>query len=145
MKMLLPVLLGGALIAAGQDWPTLNGDYTGQRYSPLTQINQSNVTNLREAWRFDAGSAVKSTPLMVNGVIYFTTVNNAFAVDARTGKQLWHFFREARGNLLANRGVAIYRNWIYSARPTPIWCAWTRERARRCGNSRSPITRSAIT
>jgi alcohol dehydrogenase (cytochrome c) len=117
MKMLLPLLLGGALLVAGQGWPTLNGDYTGRRYSPLTQINQSNVTKLREAWRFDAGSAVKSTPLMVNGVIYFTTVNNAYAIDAKTGKQLWHFFREARGNLLANRGVAMYKNWIYFGTP----------------------------
>ncbi len=101
----------------GSAWPTLNGDYTGRRFSPLKQIDQSNVGSLKQAWNFNAGMPIKSTPLMVNGIVYFTAPNHAWAVDAHTGKQLWHFYRPANGNLLANRGVAMYRNWIYFGTP----------------------------
>src|SRR5690348_2621519 len=68
-----------------ETWPTFNGDYTGQRYSPLTQINQSNVNNLQMVWtrRFDLGSLsksqqswegrrIKANPLLVKGVLYFS-------------------------------------------------------------------------
>src|SRR5262245_49591812 len=83
-------------------WPTYNGDYSGKRHSPLTQINSSNVHTLSLAWaaRFTAGGGggrgggaaapsvpvqIKSTPLMVNGMLYFTAPNHVWAVDARTG------------------------------------------------------------
>ncbi len=80
-------------------WPTYNGDYSGQRFSPLTQIDSSNVHTLSLAWatRFTAGSggggnvSIKSTPLMVNGILYFTSPNNVWAADARTGRELWHY------------------------------------------------------
>src|SRR3954463_12004704 len=70
-------------------WPTYNGDYSGRRFSPLTQINSSNVHTLSLAWvtRYSAGGGgggrggggaapaagiqIKSTPLMVNGILYF--------------------------------------------------------------------------
>src|SRR5947208_17189720 len=83
-------------------WPTYNGDYSGRRFSPLTQINAGNVHTLSLAWaaRFSAGGSgggrggagggaisIKSTPLMVNGILYFTAPNNAWAVDARTGRE----------------------------------------------------------
>src|SRR5690242_9243743 len=81
-------------------WPTYNGDYSGRRFSPLAQINSSNVHTLSLAWatRFGAGAGgrggaggggagiqIKSTPLLVNGVLYFTAPNHVWAVDARTG------------------------------------------------------------
>src|SRR5690349_23367233 len=74
-------------------WPTYNGDYTGRRYSPLKQINQSNVKTLNLAWarRFTAGGGrgggvqIKATPLEVNGILYFAAPDNAWAVDARSG------------------------------------------------------------
>src|SRR5436305_6547649 len=82
-------------------WPTYNGDYSGRRYSPLTQINSGNVHTLSLAWaaRMSGGAGggggrgggggaapvtIKATPLMVNGILYFSSPNNAWAVDART-------------------------------------------------------------
>src|SRR5690348_1696284 len=76
--------------AAGS-WPTYNGDYSGRRYSPLTQINQTNVKQLTLAWVAQMrGVAIKSTPLEVNGVLYLTTPDNVWALDARSGRQIWH-------------------------------------------------------
>src|SRR5437588_6811917 len=109
-------------------WPTYNGDYSGRRFSTLSQINQSNIKNLNLAWVFRAmpgespgsivggegaaaqrtggGTAmdffanqVKSTPLMVNGILYFATPDNAWAVDARSGRQLWHYFWRTKGGI----------------------------------------------
>src|SRR5215471_14814275 len=66
------------------NWPTYNGDYSGRRHSTLDQINPSNVNSLALAWAFRVrGSVIKSTPLVVNGVLYFTTPDNVWAVDAR--------------------------------------------------------------
>ena len=65
-----------------------------------------------------AGSTIKSTPLMVNGVLYFTVPDHVWAVDARTGRQLWHYqWQTTGGNHLGNRGVAIYEDWLYFETP----------------------------
>src|SRR5580658_5946364 len=66
-------------------WPTYNGDYSGQRFSPLTQINSSNVQTLSLSWatRFTqtggGNVSIKSTPLLVKGILYFTSPNNVWA------------------------------------------------------------------
>src|SRR2546430_169106 len=72
-----------ALLKPATDtWPTYNGDYSGRRFSPLDQINATNIDTLTLAWIFPAHvSAIKSTPLEVNGVLYFTTPDNVWAVD----------------------------------------------------------------
>src|SRR3954465_14363853 len=66
-------------------WGTYNGDYSGRRFSPLTQINSTNVHALALAWatRFGGGAnvSIKSTPLMVNGILYFTAPNHVWAAD----------------------------------------------------------------
>ena len=101
-------------------WPTYNGDYSGRRFSPLTRINSSNVTALTLAWeyRLDPGSgtltsSIKSTPLEVNGVLYFTLPDHAWAVDARTGKEIWRHlgyieggFKELQSSLEAAKSKA---------------------------------------
>ena len=91
------------------NWPTFNGDYTGRRFSPLTQINKDNVGSLTLAWAFQtrAQPAVYATPLEVNGVLYFSVSNQAWAVDARTGRQIWHFDHPFNGYTLGggSRGV----------------------------------------
>ena len=61
--------------------------------------------------------AMKSTPLMVDGVVYVTAPDYAWALDAATGKQIWKFERPSRGNHLANRGVALYRDRVYFGTP----------------------------
>ena len=109
-------------------WPSYNGDYSGRRYSPLTQIDASNIGSLKMAWmyRTDVGAMrggmapapIKSTPLEVNGILYFTLPDNVWAVDARTGEQLWHYsWVDHGGHLLGNRGVGMYGNWLYFLSP----------------------------
>jgi len=60
-------------------WPTYNGDYSGRRFSPLTKINDANVKSLSLAWVYSInrasdpfGGVLKATPLVVNGIMYFT-------------------------------------------------------------------------
>jgi len=113
-------------------WPTYNGDYSGRRYSPLTQINSGNVHTLSLAWatRFSAGGGgrgggapaapvqIKATPLMVNGILYFSAPNHVWAADARSGRELWHYQYPANtGSTIGNRGVAMYGNWLYFESP----------------------------
>ncbi|HXP09660.1 MAG TPA: acido-empty-quinoprotein group A [Acidobacteriaceae bacterium] len=110
-------------------WPTYNGDYSGRRFSPLTEIQISNVKHLSLAWMYRvkiAGGAmrgvgdpdIKSTPLMVNGVLYFTIPDHVYALDARTGAELWHYdWVDKGGHLIGNRGVGMYRNWLYFMAP----------------------------
>src|SRR5881394_382402 len=69
-------------------WPTYNGDYSGRRFSPLTQINAGNVHTL------------------------------SLAVDARTGRELWHYqYPPNTGSTIGNRGVGMYGNWLYFETP----------------------------
>src|ERR1700760_760522 len=73
-------------------WPTYNGDYSGRRYSTLDHINKDNVHTLTLAWSFQTHSQpLKTTPLEVNGILYFTVPDQVWAVDARSGRQIWHF------------------------------------------------------
>src|SRR5271169_1293168 len=71
-------------------WPGYHGDYSGRRHSPLTQITPENVKNLSLAWAFQTNQAaqIKSSPLMVDGILYFTVPDNIWAVDARSGHQI---------------------------------------------------------
>ena len=108
-----------ALLKPATDtWPTYNGDYSGMRYSTLDQINSGNVGSLTVAWAFRAtGSTLKSTPLEVNGILYFTAPDNVWAVDARYGRQIWHYKRASEGDHIGNRGVGMYKNWLYFETP----------------------------
>ncbi len=100
------------------DWPTFNGDYSGKRYSSLSQINQTNVTNLTLAWVMQVKSvAIKSMPLVVNGIMYFTTPDNVWAADARFGRIIWHYYRESQGDHIGQRGVGMYGDWLYFETP----------------------------
>ena len=64
------------------------------------------------------GLQIKATPLMLNGILYFATPDNAWAVDARSGKELWHYFWKTTGGIhIGNRGVGIYDNWLFFETP----------------------------
>ena len=126
-----------AQMAAGQDlthkdllkqqpnmWPTYNGDYSGRRFSELKQINTANVQNLSLAWanRFTStlpgNVVIKSTPLLVNGILYLTSPNNVWAADVRTGHPLWHYQYQANtGSTIGNRGLGMYGNWLFFETP----------------------------
>ena len=112
--------------APTDSWPSFNGDYSGRRFSPLTDINASNVTSLSLAWvhRINASSSgpfpgtIKSTPVVVGGVMYFTIPDHVWAIDARTGRELWHFSWPSRGGIhIGNRGVAAMGKWLYFVTP----------------------------
>lgn len=98
-------------------WPTYYGDYTGRRYSSLTQINTKNAGMLTLAWAFQTNQVdfpIKSSPILVNGDLYFTIPDQIWAVDARSGHQLWHYkYPEAGGFYIGQRGAAMYRGWVY--------------------------------
>ncbi len=133
LLLVSPVVLRGqeltpeALVKPGTDsWPTYNGDYSGQRHSPLDQINASNVSALSSAWMYRAsnygsagfGSMIKSTPIEVHGVLYFTMPDNVWAVDARSGREVWHYkYPPNEGGHIGQRGVAMLGNWIYTETP----------------------------
>ena len=76
-----------------QNWPSYNGDYTGRRYSSLTQITPGNVGQLRAQWVFHSKNAgtLEVTPVVVNGVMYITASNDAYALNSINGRMLWHY------------------------------------------------------
>jgi alcohol dehydrogenase (cytochrome c) len=116
--LLLSANIWAADLGINKDWPTFNGDYTGARYSRLAQIDQTNVNRLTLAWVLQPQSAgIKSMPLSVNGVLYFTTPDNVWAADARTGKMVWHYFRESTGDHIGQRGVGMYKDWLFFETP----------------------------
>ena len=99
-------------------WPTYNGEYSGRRYSTLSQINKTNVSSLTLAWAFQThADALKSTPLEVNGILYFTVPDNVWAIDARNGHLIWHYNRPSHGDHVGHRGVAMYKDRIYFGTP----------------------------
>jgi alcohol dehydrogenase (cytochrome c) len=107
-------------------WPTYNGDYSGRRFSSLTNINDSNVKSLSLAWIYAINGAndrfsgvIKSTPLVVNGIMYFTVPDKVWAIDARTGREVWTYaWTASKGGIhLGNRGVGVYKDWLYFETP----------------------------
>lgn len=113
---------------ARDTWPTYNGDYSGQRYSPLDQVSAKNINTLAPAWMFRIANVgalrgvgapeIKSTPLMVKGILYLTIPDHIFAVDAHTGDELWHYdWQDQGGHLVGNRGVGFWGDWLYFLAP----------------------------
>lgn len=105
---------------APDSWPTYHGDYSGQRHSHLTEINPQNVASLTLAWAFQTNqnAPIKSTPLLVDGILYFTVSDNIWAVDARSGHVLWHYNKPTDDGLhIGHRGVAMYKGWLYYLTP----------------------------
>jgi quinohemoprotein ethanol dehydrogenase len=110
----------------GGEWLTYGRDYAETHFSPLKQIDTSNVKRLALAWSWEtespAGARVEATPLMANGVLYGSLGWNVlFAVDARTGKMKWRWDPEiSRQRMLkiccgpVNRGVALYHGKVYA-------------------------------
>jgi alcohol dehydrogenase (cytochrome c) len=132
------------------EWPTYSGDYSGKRYSLLTQINRLTVKNLTLAWsvRLTGGSVegggdrgggganliiggegtgdfpvggppvIKASALMVDGTLYLTAPDNGWAIDARDGRELWHYFWKTRGGThIATRGFGMWKDYLYMETP----------------------------
>ncbi|MDQ2945481.1 MAG: PQQ-binding-like beta-propeller repeat protein, partial [Acidobacteriota bacterium] len=108
-----------------QNWLTYWGDYGAVRYRDLKQINTANAKDLRLEWMFQTGQAgsFETVPLVVDGIMYFTAANGvAFAVDARSGRQLWQYKYPMAANIklccgTVNRGLAILGDRLFMATP----------------------------
>jgi alcohol dehydrogenase (cytochrome c) len=105
----------------GANWLSYNGDFTGRRFSSLSQINLTNVAQLRAQWVFHSSNSnrMEVTPVVVNGVMFVTSANDTYALDARTGLVIWHhawpisegLVDDASGHL--SRGVAVWHARVY--------------------------------
>ncbi len=128
--MLCSVCVIAGAASAGEPeegWPSYNGDYSGRRNSAAAHINTGNVAKLAAAWHYKIfvglkpglfGKVIKSTPVVSNGVMYFTAPDHCWAIDAATGKELWQFKWPSKGGIhVGNRGVGIYKNWVYFETP----------------------------
>jgi quinoprotein glucose dehydrogenase len=125
----------GLLLAADlnverdHEWPYYGGDQGGSKYSSLTQINRSNVKNLKLAWQWKTGEQslpaygtspgmFEVTPIMIGGVLYFSTpYNRVIALNPVTGRELWNYDPKAyedgqvpNGTGFVHRGVAAWRD-----------------------------------
>ena len=125
-------------------WPTYSGDYTGRRFSALKQADKNTVKNLTLAWigRVTAGSptgrganffmggvgtgefgagggvTIKGSILMVDDHLYVTSPDNVWMLDARDGREIWHYYWKTRGSThIGNRGVGIWHNYLYFETP----------------------------
>jgi alcohol dehydrogenase (cytochrome c) len=103
-----------------QNWMTYSRDYAGQRFSPLSELNASNVKDLKVQWAYQMPDSNNETsPLVVDGIMYLTGPNSAAALDARTGRPLWTWTRPMPGDfhLLqfagANRGAALLGDTLF--------------------------------
>ena len=105
----------------GANWLSYNGDFSGRRYSSLSQINRHNVEQLRAQWVFHSSNTnrLEATPVVVDGVMFFTSANDTYALDAGTGRVIWHhawpisegLIDDASGHL--SRGVAVWHSQVY--------------------------------
>jgi alcohol dehydrogenase (cytochrome c) len=100
-----------------------NGNYEQTRFYPNDQINRNNVAHLHPAWIFttEVKESLETSPIIVNGVMYATTsFSHVYAIDAKTGQQIWHF-KPKLGAVTTfccgpnNRGVAVYDDKVYVA------------------------------
>ncbi len=95
--------------------------YNAHRYSALKQINKKNVSQLHPVWTFQTGvlDGFECTPLVIDGIMYVTTPwNHAYAIDCKTGSQLWHYQKSLPENLAlccdaVNRGFAVSGDRLY--------------------------------
>jgi alcohol dehydrogenase (cytochrome c) len=122
----------------GKDWLSYSGDYTGQRFSRLTQVDRSTVKHLSLAWvarpnpttngatvggegKGDfpvAPAQFKGSILEVDGVLYVTSPDHAWAIDGRDGRELWHYYWKTRGSThIGSRGAAIWNNSLLFETP----------------------------
>src|SRR5579863_4072495 len=109
------------LAKAGENWLSYHGDYTGQRFTRLNQITPSNVSNLKAQWVFHVRdvSDMEVTPVVSGGVMFVTAANDAYALDARTGRTIWHYSRPITEGLIDdasshhNRGVGLWHSRVF--------------------------------
>jgi PQQ-dependent dehydrogenase (methanol/ethanol family) len=159
----------------GGEWPTFNGNVSGNRYSPLTTINKSNVSRLSVKWTFTIPLwnlfhpdtpyyrqnmqyfGLETVPVVVDGVMYVTGPNQVFALDPRTGHQMWHYSRPRSTDLVSdpslgtNRGVAVLGDHVFMVTDNahllalnrvtgrPVWEVVMPDEAQKYGGTMAPL------
>ena len=128
IKLIFILLMSTSVIAIAADltteqirnvslsqWPSFGRDYFNQRFSPSTQINNSNVSKLAPKWTYSSGvkATFQATPIVVNGIMYVSLpFNGVVALDASSGKEIWRYEHNRRADWKlccgpSNRGVAV--------------------------------------
>lgn len=103
------------VVTSQTDWTTYHGDPSGNRYTKLTQITKANVASLAPRWTFPLPnvSQVENTPLVYEGIMYISSANECWGLDAGSGRVIWHYQRPRTKGLAGNaalgfnRGVAV--------------------------------------
>ena len=148
---------------------------SGNRYSPLTAINKSNVSRLSVKWTFSIPLwslfhpdtpyyrqnmqyfGLETVPIVADGVMYVTGPNQVFALDPRTGHQIWHYSRPRSTDLVSdpslgtNRGVAVLGDHVFMVTDNahllalnrvtgrPVWEVVMPDEAQKYGGTMAPL------
>ena len=98
-------------VTSQADWPSYNGETRGYRHSPLTQITTANVGRVVPKWVFTLPNTARlqGTPVVSQGVMYVTSGNEIYALDAGSGRQVWRYQRQRTKGLIGNAGGGINR------------------------------------
>ena len=104
-------------VTSSVDWPSYNGDPGGNRYTRLTDINKSTIAHLAPRWVFPLPGSANSqvTPTVVGGIMYVAALNECFALDAGTGRQIWRYQHPRTPGMFTNvnRGVAVAGDRVF--------------------------------
>src|SRR5438105_9633827 len=112
---------GYRAVTSQADWPSYNGTTFGSRYSALAQIDRNNVARVVPKWIFSLPNTprLQVTPVVVDGVMYVTSANECYALDAGAGREIWHYHRPRTKGLVGNaasginRGVAVAGDRVF--------------------------------
>jgi PQQ-dependent dehydrogenase (methanol/ethanol family) len=144
--------------ASGGDWLSYDGKLTGNRYSELKEIDRSNVGRLTLKWSSAIPQVgLEVTPLVVDGIMYVAGPNQAYALDARSGRQIWMYSRPRTPGLVGdaslgtNRGVALLGDKIFMVTDNAhllalnrttgslVWDQWMPDEPQHYGSTVAPL------
>lgn len=105
--------------ANSDNWLQYNGSYDSRRHSALSEVNTSTIGALVPKWVFHVPGAshLQTVPIVADGVMYVTQPNEVYAVDARSGRQIWEYHRVPALQKGPNRGVAVWGDKVYFTTP----------------------------
>ncbi len=98
-------------VTSQTDWPSYDGELNGNRFSAIAQIDKSNVGRMTPKWIYSLPDvpSLETTPLVVGGIMYVTSANECYALDAGSGREVWHYHRQRTKGMggKVNRGAAV--------------------------------------
>jgi len=102
---------GYRTVTSQSDWPSYNGAISGSRYSTLAQIDKTNIARMVPKWMFSLQNTprLQVTPVVIDGVMYVTSANECYALDAGSGREIWHYQRPRTKGLIGNAAGGINR------------------------------------